>query len=92
MRPANIVRWLWITIVFGHGGLSSIQVSAPAIQQTAPGARIVVSGGTVVEKRTGKPDQPLVLKNHDFMSMAVEERSIENTGNSPVELVEIELK
>ena len=27
--------------------------SAPAIQQTAPGARIVVSGGTVVEKRTG---------------------------------------
>jgi quercetin dioxygenase-like cupin family protein len=66
--------------------------SAPAIQQTAPGARFVVGGGTVVEKRNGKPDQPLVLNNHDFMSMTVEERSIENTGNSPVEFVEIELK
>jgi hypothetical protein len=66
--------------------------SAPAIQQTAPGARIVVAGGTVTEKRPGKPDQPLVLNNHDFMVMPVEERGIENTGNSAVELVEIELK
>jgi quercetin dioxygenase-like cupin family protein len=66
--------------------------STPAIQQTAPGARIVVTGGTVTEKRPGKPDQPMVLKNHDFMVMPVEERGIENNGNSPVELVEIELK
>jgi hypothetical protein len=66
--------------------------SAPAIQQTAPGARIVVTGGTVTEKRPGKPDQPLVLKNHDFMVMPAEERGIENNGNSAVELVEIELK
>jgi hypothetical protein len=66
--------------------------SAPAIQQMAPGARIVVVGGTVTEKRPGKPDQPLVLNNHDFITMPVEERGIENTGNSAVELVEIELK
>jgi hypothetical protein len=66
--------------------------SAPPVQQTAPGARFVVAGGTVAEKRNGKPDQPLVLKNHDFMSMPAEERSIENIGNSPVEIVEIELK
>jgi hypothetical protein len=66
--------------------------SAPAIRQTAPGARIVVTGGTVVEKRTGKPDQPMVLKNHDFMALGAEERGIENIGSSPVELVEIELK
>ena len=66
--------------------------SAPTIQQTAPGARFVVTDGTVAEKRTGKPDQPLVLKNHDFMAMPIEERAIENIGNSPVELVEIELK
>ena len=66
--------------------------SAPAIQQTAPGARIVVTGGTVTEKRPGKPDQPMVLNNHDFMVMPVEERGIENNGNSAVELVEIELK
>ncbi|MEH2539423.1 MULTISPECIES: hypothetical protein [unclassified Bradyrhizobium] len=66
--------------------------SAPTIQQTALGARIVVTGGTVTEKRPGKPDQPLVLNNHDFMVMPVEERGIENNGNSAVELVEIELK
>jgi quercetin dioxygenase-like cupin family protein len=66
--------------------------SAPAIRQTAPGARFVVAGGTIAEKRNGTPDQPLVLKNHDFMSTPAEERGIENIGNGPVELVEIELK
>ena len=66
--------------------------SAPTIRQTAPGARFVVAGGTIAEKRNGTPDQPLVLKNHDFVSMPAEERGIENIGNSPVELVEIELK
>jgi mannose-6-phosphate isomerase-like protein (cupin superfamily) len=66
--------------------------SAPAIKQTAPGARMVVTGGAVSEKRPGKPDQPLVLNNHDFMALVVEERGIENTGNTPVEFVEIELK
>ena len=34
----------------------------------------------------------MVLQNHDFMTVAAEERGIENIGNSPVELVEIELK
>src|SRR6476620_2550955 len=66
--------------------------SAPMIRQSAPGARFVVAGGTIAEKRAGKPDQPLVLQNHDFMAMPAEERGIENIGNNPVELVEIELK
>jgi hypothetical protein len=66
--------------------------SAPSIRQTAPGARFVVAGGMVAEKRTGRPDQPMVLQNHDFMTVAAEERGIENIGNSPVELVEVELK
>ena len=63
--------------------------SAPAMRQTAPGARIVVTGGMIAEKRMGKP---ILLQNHDFMSVVAEERGIENIGNSPVELVEIELK
>jgi hypothetical protein len=66
--------------------------SAPAMRQTAPGARIVVTGGMIAEKRMGKPDQPILLQNHDFMSVVAEERGIENIGNRPVELVEIELK
>src|SRR6185369_2365660 len=60
--------------------------SVPPIQQTAPGARFVVAGGTLVEKRPGKPDQPMVLKNHDFVAMPIEERAIENIGNNSVEL------
>ena len=62
------------------------------IQQMAPGARIVVAGGTVTEKRAGKPNQPRVLRSQDFMEMPAEERGIENNGDSAVELVEIELK
>ncbi len=66
--------------------------SAPIIEQTAPGGRMVIAGGTVVEKRPGKPDQPMVLKNHDFVTTAVEARGIENVGNTSVEFVEFELK
>ena len=47
---------------------------------------------TVTEKRPGKPDQTMVLNNHDFMVMPPEEGGIENNGNSALELVEIELK
>jgi hypothetical protein len=66
--------------------------AAPSVQQTAPGARFVVVGGDVVEKRPGKPDQPMVLKNHDFMALPAEERGLENSGTSPIEVVEVELK
>ena len=53
---------------------------------------MVVAGGMLAEKRTGRPDQPMVLQNHDFMTVNAEERGIENIGNSPVEIVEVELK
>jgi len=79
-------------IILPPNGNEGPSESAPTIRQTGPGARFVVVGGTVTEKRAGHPDQPLVLKNHDFMTMSAEERAIENIGSSPVELVEIELK
>jgi quercetin dioxygenase-like cupin family protein len=66
--------------------------TAPTIKQTAPGARMVLAGGLIAETRPGKPDQPLALKNHDFMSLVAEERGLKNIGNAPVEFVEIELK
>jgi hypothetical protein len=66
--------------------------AAPIVQQTAPGARIVVAGGDVAEKRPGKPDQPMVLKNHDFTALPAEERGLENIGTSLVEVIEVELK
>ena len=54
--------------------------AVPTVQQTAPGARFVVAGGNVVEKRPGKPDQSLILRSHDFMSLPPEERGLENIG------------
>ena len=66
--------------------------AGPLVNQTAPGARFVVAGGDVVDKRPGKPDQPLMLRNHDFMELPPEERSLENTGSTPIEIVEVELK
>jgi hypothetical protein len=66
--------------------------TAPIVQQTAPGARFVVAGGNVAEKRPGKPDQPLVLKNGDFEALPAEEHGLENIGKGPVEVVEVELK
>ena len=65
--------------------------TAQMVKQTAPGARFVVAGGDVIEKRPGKPDQPLMLRNHDFMGLPAEERDLENIGSSPVEIVEVEL-
>jgi hypothetical protein len=79
-------------MIYANASSAAESVSNVDIRQTAPGARFVVAGGTVAERRSGNPDQPLVLKNHDFMAMPAEERGIENIGNSPVELVEIELK
>ena len=66
--------------------------AAPLVNQTAPGARFVVAGGDVVDKRPGKADQPLMIRNHDFMELPPEERILENTGSTPIEIVEVELK
>jgi hypothetical protein len=66
--------------------------AAPMVKQTAPGARFVIAGGNIVEKRPGKPDQPLELRNHDFMALPPEEHHLENTGTTPIEIVEMELK
>ena len=73
-------------IVLGLGGLSSIPVKAPPPCGRPHRVRMIA------EKRMGKPDQPILLQNHDFMSVVAEERGVENIGNSPIELVEIELK
>ena len=34
----------------------------------------------------------MMLKNHDFMELPPEERTLENIGSTPVEIVEVELK
>jgi len=66
---------------------------APPMQQAAPGVRIVVQGGVLVEGVQGKPDHRLNLKYGDFAwQNAGPVRTMRNAGTSTVELVEFELK
>jgi mannose-6-phosphate isomerase-like protein (cupin superfamily) len=67
--------------------------SATAIVQTAPGVRIVVQGGDIVEIAPEKPDHELNLNRGDFVWQAAgTTRAVRNVGTSPVEWVEFELK
>ncbi len=67
--------------------------SAPAIKQTAPGVRVVVDGGEIVESVPGKPDRAKAPRTGDFFWQdAGETRAVRNVGNTRIELVEIELK
>ena len=67
--------------------------AAAAITQTAPGVRIVVQGGDIVESSPEKPDHELNLNRGDFAWQAAgTPRAIRNVGSSPVEWVEFELK
>lgn len=67
--------------------------SAAAIVQAAPGVRIVVQGGDIVETAPEKPDHELNLNRGDFVWQAAgTTRAVRNVGTSPVEWVEFELK
>ena len=67
--------------------------AAPPMQQAAPGVRIVVQGGELVQGMPGQPDHRLNLKYGDFAWQdAGSTRTMRNAGKSTVELVEFELK
>ena len=67
--------------------------SVPAMNQTANGVRVVVRGGSMVTVRPMVRDQALALQPGDAsMQLAGESRALRNTGTTPIELVEIELK
>ena len=66
---------------------------APAITQSAPGIRVVVEGGEIVERVPGRPDRAMALHDGDFFWQdAGVTRAVHNTGTTRVELVEVELK
>lgn len=66
---------------------------APAIEQRAPGLRVVVAGGELVERVPGRPDRGLAPRAGQFFWQdGGTTRSVENVGGTHVELVEIELK
>ena len=67
--------------------------SAGAIAQEAPGIRIVVSGGELVENVPGQADRAMSLKLGEFywQDRGVR-RAVRNIGTTRIELVEFELK
>jgi hypothetical protein len=67
--------------------------SAAAITQAAPGIRIVLDGGEIVESVPGQPDRPMNPKTGEFYwQEAGVTRAVRNNGKTRIELLEFELK
>jgi hypothetical protein len=67
--------------------------TAPAITQSAPGVRIVIDGGELVESVPGKPDRAKAPRSGEFFWQdAGATRAVRNVGTTRLELVELELK
>jgi hypothetical protein len=66
---------------------------APAITQAAPGIRVVVDGGELVERVPGRPDRAMMPHSGAFFWQdAGVTRAVQNIGTTRIELVEAELK
>jgi len=66
---------------------------ASAITQTAPGLRIVVDGGELIESAPGKADRGMAPRSGEFFWQdAGATRAVRNVGTTRLELVELELK
>jgi hypothetical protein len=67
--------------------------SVSAFTQKAPGVRVVLKGGELVESEPGQPERAMSLKLGDFMwQEANVTRAVRNAGATQIELVEFELK
>ena len=67
--------------------------TAPAITQTAPGVRVVIGGGELVESAAGRADRRMAPRSGEFFwQEAGATRTVRNVGTTRLELVEIELK
>lgn len=65
----------------------------PAFAQTAPGVRVVVEGGELVETVDGKGDQNMALQPGDFQWQdAGSSRAVRNNGRTTIDFTEFELK
>jgi hypothetical protein len=67
--------------------------SVPSITQWGPGVRVVLSGDQFKETVQGTPDRDVRVQQGSYeWQPAGETRAITNTGNTPLELIEFELK
>lgn len=67
--------------------------SVPAFKQGAPGMRVVVSGGELTESVPGQPDRGMKPRTGEFFWQdAGVTRAVRNSGATPLNIVEVELK
>ena len=67
--------------------------SASAITQTAPGIRIVVDGGELVESVPGYADRGWMLSSGEFYwQESGVTRALRNIGTTRIEIVEFEIR
>jgi hypothetical protein len=67
--------------------------SAPAITQSAPGVRVIIEGGEIVESVPGKPERAKAPRSGEFFWQdAGVTRAVRNVGSTRIEIVELELK
>jgi hypothetical protein len=67
--------------------------TAPAIMQSAPGIRVVVEGGELVEGAPGAPDRSMAPRAGElYWQDSGQTRAVRNVGTTRIELVELELK
>jgi len=67
--------------------------SAGLISQQAPGMRVIVQGGEIVESVAGEADRGMLLRLGDFYWQELGgKRVVRNIGTSHLEAVELELK
>lgn len=65
----------------------------PAITQAAPGIRVVVEGGEIVERVPGRADRAMAPHAGEFYWQdAGVTRAVQNVGTTRIDLVEVELK
>ena len=75
------------------GSCSSRARRRAAITQAAPGVRVVVDGGELVESAAGRPDRNKAPRSGEFFWQdAGATRAVRNVGTTRIELVELELK
>jgi hypothetical protein len=67
--------------------------SAAAITQKAPGIRVVIAGGEIVESVSGEAERGMAPKTGEFFwQEAGATRAVRNSGTTRIEFVEFELR
>ena len=66
--------------------------TAPALRTIGTGVRIFVHGGSLTITRPDKPGQQQLVAAGDFEPLVPENRGLTNSGDTPIELVDVELK